>query len=135
MRWRALRLCKGSIRIACKRGGGRYVRIYGNTFTNVADSNIDYDAIGQGVIQDVYIYNNLFHITKTIDDYPDFIRMYSTGLPVNTESNVKILHNTFLVDAGQLSSSVGQIMGFGFGNGSGAGTGASSRTLLNFGGG
>lgn len=105
-------------------GGGRYVRVYGNTFTNVSDSNIDFDAIGQGVIQDVYIYNNLFHITKAIDDYPDFIRIYSTGMAMNTFSNVKILNNTFIVDAGQVSGGIGQILGFGFGLGSNYGTAA-----------
>jgi hypothetical protein len=111
-------------------GGSRYLRVYGNTFNDVADSNIDIDAFGSGVIQDVYIYNNLFHIAKKLDDYPDFIRMYSTGKSINTFSNVKILNNTFIVDSGQLSGGIGQIMGFGWANGSGAGTGNEIKNNL-----
>ncbi len=111
-------------------GGSRYLRVYGNTFNNVGDSNIDIDAFGSGVIQDVYIYNNVFHITKKLDDYPDFIRMYSTGNAINTFSNVKILNNTFIVDAGQISGGIGQIMGIGWANGSGAGAGNEFKNNL-----
>ncbi|MGZ3769027.1 MAG: choice-of-anchor Q domain-containing protein [Bdellovibrio sp.] len=106
-------------------GGGRYVRVYGNTFLNVSDSNIDYDAVGQGMIQDIYIYNNLFHITQTIDAYPDFIRMYSTGLAINTFSNVKIFNNTFIDDKGGV-----RMIGFDFHNGTGAGEGNEMRNNL-----
>jgi hypothetical protein len=110
--------------------GGRYVKVYGNTFHNVGDSNIDYDAQGSGAIQDVYIYNNLFHIDTALDEYPDFIRMYSTGKAINTFSNVKILNNTFIVDSGAAAKYTGQIMGFGFGNGSGAGSGNEIKNNL-----
>ncbi|MGZ6447155.1 MAG: choice-of-anchor Q domain-containing protein [Pseudobdellovibrionaceae bacterium] len=110
--------------------GGRYVKVYGNTFIDVGDSNIDYDAQGSGEIQDVYIYNNLFHIVTKIDEYPDFIRMYSTGKAINIFSNVKILNNTFIVDSGELATYTGQLMGFGFGNGTGAGSGNEIKNNL-----
>ncbi|MGZ3792083.1 MAG: choice-of-anchor Q domain-containing protein [Bdellovibrio sp.] len=113
--------------------GGRYVKVYGNTFIDVGDSNIDYDAQGSGEIQDVYIYNNLFHIVTKLDEYPDFIRMYSTGKAINLFSNVKILNNTFVVDTGQLATYMGQLMGFGFGNGSGAGSGNEIKNNLAYG--
>lgn len=106
--------------------GGRYEKIYGNTFHNVGDSNIDFDS-GDGNIRDVYIYNNLFHMDQKIDDYPDFIRMYSTMAPINTFSNVKIMNNTFIDDTGNNS---GQIMGFGFGGGTGAGSGNEIKNNL-----
>ncbi|MGZ3805217.1 MAG: choice-of-anchor Q domain-containing protein [Pseudobdellovibrionaceae bacterium] len=105
--------------------GGRYTRIYNNTFNNVGDSNIDFDAMGSGVIQDLYIYNNLFHITAHIDDYPDFIRMYSTGMAINTFSNVKILNNTFIDELGGAT-----MIGFSFANGTGAGAGNEIKNNL-----
>lgn len=106
--------------------GGRYVKVYGNTFIDVGDSNIDYDATASGEIQDVYIYNNLFHIVTKLDEYPDFIRMYSTGKAINTFANVKILNNSFIVEPGAIATFTGQIMGFGFGLGTGAGIAAGS---------
>ncbi|MGZ3770557.1 MAG: choice-of-anchor Q domain-containing protein [Bdellovibrio sp.] len=104
---------------------GRYVKVFGNSFTNVGDSNIDYDAWADGAIQDVYIYNNLFHIATQIDPYPEFIRMYTTGLPINIFSNVKILNNTFIDDIGGV-----RMIGFSFGNGTGAGDGNEIRNNL-----
>ncbi|MGZ3782333.1 MAG: choice-of-anchor Q domain-containing protein [Pseudobdellovibrionaceae bacterium] len=105
--------------------GGRYTRIYNNTFINVGDSNIDFDAMGSGVIQDLYIYNNLFHITTQVDNYPDFIRMYSTGMAINTFSNVKILNNTFIDNIGGV-----QLIGIDFANGTGAGAGNEIKNNL-----
>lgn len=105
--------------------GGRYTRIFSNTFINVGDSNIDFDVMGAGTIQDLYIYNNLFHITAHIDDYPDFIRMYSTGKAINTFANVKILNNTFIDDLGGAN-----LIGFSFASGTGAGAGNEIKNNL-----
>ncbi|MGZ3797551.1 MAG: choice-of-anchor Q domain-containing protein [Pseudobdellovibrionaceae bacterium] len=104
---------------------GRYIKVYGNTFTNVGDSNIDFDAWASGAIQDIYIYNNLFHIATQIDPYPEFIRMYTTGQAINTFSNVKILNNTFIDDIGGV-----RMIGFSCGGGSGAGAGNEIKNNL-----
>lgn len=113
---------------------GSYIKIYNNTFLNIADSHIDYDMWSSGSLLNVYIYNNLFQITQQIDDYPDFIRIYSTGAAVNSFNGLKILNNTF-VDArpAGTTGSCGQLMGFGFGNGSGAGSGNEIRNNLKIG--
>lgn len=105
--------------------GGRYTKVYGNTFNNVGDSNIDYDAWGSGIIRDLYIYNNVFHIASQVDNYPEFIRMYTTGKAINTFSNVKVLNNTFIDNIGGV-----RMMGFSCGGGSGSGSGNEIKNNL-----
>jgi hypothetical protein len=110
--------------------GGRYVKVYGNTFTDIADSNIDYDAQGSGKIQDVYIYNNKFQQVTNIDEFPEYIRMYSTGKAINTFANVKILNNTFIDSRPNRKAGWGQLIGLSWNNGTGAGAGNEIRNNL-----
>ena len=75
---------------------GSEIKVYGNEFINIGDSMIDYDAWAGGTIRNIWIYNNLFNQVDNIDLYPEYIRMYSTGDPINTFTGVKILNNTFV---------------------------------------
>lgn len=109
--------------------GGRYVKVYGNTFIDVGDSNIDYDAQASGEIQDVYIYNNKFQQLNNLDQSPEYIRMYSTGKAINTFANVKILNNTF-IDSRPTRTSGGQLIGLSWNYGTGAGAGNEIRNNL-----
>lgn len=108
---------------------GSNIKIYGNEFINIGDSNIDYDAWSDGIVENVYIYNNLFHMVTNIDPYPDFIRVYSTGAQLNSFSNFKVLNNSFIDDR-TTRTGVGQLIGFGFANGTGAGSGNEIRNNL-----
>jgi hypothetical protein len=76
---------------------GYYLKIYGNEFNNIGDSAIDYGCYsGNSNPHDVWIYNNVFRITASIDPYPEFFRFYGYGLAVASISNFKILNNTFI---------------------------------------
>jgi hypothetical protein len=108
---------------------GFNIKVYGNEFINIGDSNIDYDAWASGKVENVHIYNNLFHLVQDIDPYPDFIRIYSTGAAINSFNNVKILNNSFIDDRTSRAGT-GQLIGYGFGNGSGAGSGNETRNNL-----
>jgi hypothetical protein len=46
---------------------GDNTKVYGNTFTNVGDSNFDFDTFADRAPHDIRIYNNVFRIVKTID--------------------------------------------------------------------
>ena len=50
-------------------------------------------------IHDIWIYNNIFHITTALDPYPDQIRFYNSngGIagPITSFSDVKIMGNVF----------------------------------------
>lgn len=110
---------------------GFNIKVYGNEFINIGDSNIDYDAWASGEIKNISIYNNLFHLVEDIDPYPDFIRMYSTGgKALNSFTNVKILNNSFIDDRTS-HAGIGQLIGYGFGgSGSGAGSGNETRNNI-----
>ena len=75
---------------------GDYLKVYGNDFVNVGDSNIDFDAFADSTPHDVWVYDNLFHITTQIDPYPDFFRFYrSGGVSTASVTNFKIWNNLF----------------------------------------
>jgi hypothetical protein len=81
-------------------GNSRQVKIYNNDFINVGDSAIDlggWSFDGTPVtFSDIWIYNNLFRITETIDSYPEFIRLYASPGTIGSITNLKILNNTFV---------------------------------------
>jgi hypothetical protein len=84
---------------------GDYTRIYNNEFLDIGDSAIDFDGYTYGGSGDnptpneIWIYNNVFRTVHIYDPYPQYIRVYSsTGLQSIT--NVKILHNTFIDSQG-----------------------------------
>jgi hypothetical protein len=80
---------------------GDNLRIYGNTFTNVGDSDIDFDTFADPRPHDVYVYNNLFRIVTSIDAYPEYFRLYrSSGVPLESITNFKIVNNDFIDDTG-----------------------------------
>jgi hypothetical protein len=80
---------------------GDNVKIYRNTFTNVGDSDIDFDTFADGTPSNVYVYNNLFRITDPIDLYPEYFRLYrSSGVTLQSITNFRILNNTFVDDTG-----------------------------------
>jgi hypothetical protein len=80
---------------------GDNLRIYGNTFTNVGDSDIDFDTFADSRPHDVYIYNNLFRIVTPIDAYPEYFRLYrSSGIPLQSITNFKLVNNDFIDDTG-----------------------------------
>lgn len=75
---------------------GNYTKVYDNDFENVGDSNFDYDGFAAGgSVHDIWIYDNVFRILTPIDPYPDFIRIYSSGTPVTSITNVRIMNNLF----------------------------------------
>ena len=82
---------------------GDNIKVYNNEFENVGDSNFDFDACTTGAsIHDIWIYNNLFHVTQWIDNYPDFIRVYDSlclsSPPISTITNFKVMNNLFADD-------------------------------------
>jgi hypothetical protein len=78
---------------------GDYLKVYGNDFVNVGDSNIDFDVFADATPHDVWIYNNLFHIVTAIDPYPDFFRFYrSSGATTTSVTNFKLWNNVFADD-------------------------------------
>jgi hypothetical protein len=80
---------------------GDNLKIYRNTFTNVGDSDIDFDTFADGTPSDVYVYNNLFRITDPIDLYPEYFRLYrSSGVALQSITNFRILNNTFVDETG-----------------------------------
>ena len=79
---------------------GNYIKVYGNTFTNVGDSVFDYDCYANATPHDIRIYNNVFRILTTIDPYPEYFRMYSSGTKPTSLTNVKILNNDFIDNTG-----------------------------------
>jgi hypothetical protein len=80
---------------------GDNLKIYGNTFTNVGDSDIDFDTFADPTPHDVWVYNNVFRIVQTIDPYPEYFRLYrSSGVQLKSISNFKILNNTFVDETG-----------------------------------
>ena len=79
---------------------GDYIKVYGNTFTNVGDSVFDYDCYGNSTPHDILIYNNVFRILTPIDPYPEFFRMYSSGAKPSSLTNIKLLNNDFIDNTG-----------------------------------
>ena len=76
---------------------GDNLKIYGNTFTNVGDSDIDFDTFADGTPHDVYVYNNVFRITDPIDLYPEYFRLYrSSGVALQSITNFKLVNNDFV---------------------------------------
>lgn len=76
--------------------GGNYTRIYGNEFINIGDSAIDFDAWSNNNPHDFWVYNNVFRIIDSIDNYPEYFRFYNSMNTVGSISNFKILNNTFV---------------------------------------
>jgi hypothetical protein len=75
---------------------GDYLKVYGNDFVNIGDSNIDFDAFADSTPHDVWVYDNLFRVVKTIDPYPDFFRFYrSGGVSTTSVTNFKMWNNVF----------------------------------------
>ena len=79
---------------------GNYIKVYGNEFINVGDSAFDFDPVyaGNANPHDVWIYNNIFKIVDSIDSYPEYIRIYSSGGTISSLTNFKILNNLFIDD-------------------------------------
>ncbi len=75
---------------------GNYLKIYNNEFINAGDSVFDYDCYNNANPHDVWIYNNIFRITQTLDDYPEYFRMYASFNSIASINNFKILNNTFI---------------------------------------
>ena len=85
-------------RVEC---AGNYIKIHDNTFSNVLDSGIDWDTWSITSPHDQWIYNNVFEnsVTRnTTDDYPEYIRVYSSGGNQTSFTNFKIWNNTFADD-------------------------------------
>ena len=77
------------------------LRVVGNDFQNVGDSNIDFDTFADGTPSNIYVYDNLFRITDAIDPYPEFFRLYrSSGAALTSITNVKIVNNLFADNPG-----------------------------------
>jgi hypothetical protein len=74
---------------------GDFLRVYDNTFTDVGDSSLDYDAFANQEINDIWIFNNIFRIVRNLDPYPDFVRLYSSGSKPTSITNFKIMNNVF----------------------------------------
>ena len=79
-------------------GNARYLKIYNNEFINMGDSHIDIGAWGGTniVIQDIWIYNNVFRTEIQIDGYPQYIRLYANPGTITAIKNLKIFNNLFL---------------------------------------
>lgn len=75
---------------------GDYVKVYNNDFTNVGDSVFDHDCYADPTPHDIWIYNNTFRIVTTIDIYPEYFRLYTSGGAVTSLKNIKIMNNTFI---------------------------------------
>ena len=81
---------------------GDYARIYGNTFTDVGDSNFDFDGFSDTTPTNIWIYNNVFRIVTARDPYPDFLRFYSSGSKPSSITGFKVMNNVFAdANAGQ----------------------------------
>ncbi len=81
---------------------GNFIKIYGNEFNNIADSGNDFDFWNNPHPHDIWIFNNVYHITQAMDPFPEFIRFYasSTGNGYTDLTNFKVWNNTFIDDAG-----------------------------------
>ena len=79
---------------------GNYDKIYNNDFINVGDSIFDYDTYANANPHDIWIYNNVFRITETIDPYPEYIRMYSNHGTWVSLTNFKVFNNLFVDNKG-----------------------------------
>ncbi len=75
---------------------GNNLKVYGNDFNNVGDSVFDFDCYANSSPHDVWIYNNVFRITTSIDSYPEYFRFYTSSGSVSSISNFKIMNNTFI---------------------------------------
>ena len=77
---------------------GNYVKFYDNEIINIGDSGFDYDCYANPTPHDVWIYNNVYHITQTVDPYPEYFRLYTSmsDRPIACFYNFKILNNTFV---------------------------------------
>jgi hypothetical protein len=73
---------------------GNNVKVYANEFVNIGDSGFDYDCFSNPNPHDIWIYNNLFRITDSIDPYPEYFRMYASINSISSITNVKIINNT-----------------------------------------
>jgi hypothetical protein len=76
--------------------GGNYMKVYNNEFINVGDSVFDFDCWANNSPHDVWIYNNIFRISETIDNYPEYFRLYNSMNTVSSIDRFKILNNTFV---------------------------------------
>ncbi len=113
---------------------GFNIKVYDNSFLNIGDSNIDYDVWASGAIQNLWIYNNLFRQTITMDPVPENIRIYSTGAAMNTVTGLKILNNTFVDQRPGIVAEGGQLIGISFNKGgTGSGSGNEIRNNLAYG--
>jgi hypothetical protein len=75
---------------------GDYIKVYGNEFINVGDSVFDYDCYANSTPHDVWIYNNVYRITNSMDPYPEYFRLYASANSVSSIVNFKIFNNTFI---------------------------------------
>jgi hypothetical protein len=75
---------------------GNFLKIDGNEFVNVGDSQLDYDAYVNKSMSNVWVFNNVFRIDTTIDPYPNFIRFYDSGASkITNMAGIKFFNNTF----------------------------------------
>jgi hypothetical protein len=77
---------------------GNFLKIYNNEFINIGDSALDFDCFANSATHDVWVYNNVFHIVTSIDIYPEYFRLYTSGAAITSISNFKICNNTFVDD-------------------------------------
>src|SRR6266496_26999 len=112
---------------------GNYIKVYGNEFINVGDSVFDFDCYGNANPHDIWIYNNLFRITDSLDPFPEYIRFYTSAFSVASIVNFKILNNTF-VDNSFPNSSVIRFNSFN-GNPTASGNEIKNNIFYNCGGG
>ncbi len=77
--------------------GGSYFKIYNNEFVNVNEAVLNFGVWSSGKsIHDILIYNNIFRIEKSLDAYPEFIRLYANPGSITALYNFKILNNLFI---------------------------------------
>ena len=90
--------------------GGSYFKIYGNTFSDMANSSIFLDGYG-GTFNHARVYNNICQFTSSsLNDYAEFIQAGADGQPAGTPGFTDIIIcNNLLADNGSSS-------GIAFGN-------------------
>jgi hypothetical protein len=77
---------------------GNYVRFFNNEVINIGDSGFDYDCYANSNPHDVWIFNNVYHMTQhAVDNYAEYFRLYcSTSQQIQSINNFKIFNNTYV---------------------------------------